>query len=66
LAVLEMFAATYVHLGLWTIAEAVGGYDYRYLVADGPVREGAPQVGVLDDVSIPPERVLAVIDELLG
>ena len=30
--VLEMFAGAYVHLGLWTIAEAVGGVHYRYLV----------------------------------
>ncbi|QYJ03943.1 glycosyltransferase family 61 protein [Nocardioides panacisoli] len=62
--VLELFAATYVHLGLWTIADAVG-LDYRYLVADGPSREGRPMVGVLDDVSIPPERVEAALDDLM-
>lgn len=64
--VVEMFASSYVHLGLWTICEAVGGVEYRYLVADGPNREGSAQTGVLDDVSIPPARVLAVIDDLLG
>ena len=64
--VLEMFAPTYVHLGLWNIAEAVGDLDYRYLVGDGPVREGAVMAGVLDDVSIPTERVEAAVDSLLA
>lgn len=64
--VLEMFAPTYVHLGLWTIAEAVGDLHYRYLVGDGPTREGRPMTGVLDDVSIPVERVEAAVEDLLG
>lgn len=64
--VLEMFAPTYVHLGLWAIAEAVGGIDYRYLVGDGPARPATRMTGVLDDVSIDPERVNAVIDDLLA
>lgn len=63
--VIEMFARGYVHLGLWTIAEAVGGIDYRYLVSDGPTRPGEPMVGVLEDVSIPVSRVLAQIDDLI-
>jgi hypothetical protein len=63
--VLELFAATYVHLGLWTIADAVG-LDYRYLVADGPARSRKEMVGILDDVSVPVERVLAAVDQLLG
>lgn len=63
--VLELFAGTYVHLGLWTIADAVG-LDYRYLVADGPVTSRKEMVGILDDVSIPVERVVAAVDQLLG
>lgn len=60
--VLEMFASNYVHLGLWSICEALGAH-YRYLVADGP---SSTNSGVHDDVSIPVSRVLAMIDELLG
>lgn len=63
--VLEMFPATYVHLGLWSIAQAIGA-DYRYLVADGVEKAGRRNKGVLDDVSIPVARVLAEVDELLG
>lgn len=62
--VLEMFAPTYVHLGLWTIADAVG-LDYRYLVGSGPSREGKVMAGVLDDVSIPVPRVLDAVDALI-
>jgi capsular polysaccharide biosynthesis protein len=60
--VLEMFAATYVHLGLWSICEALGA-QYRYLVADGELGTNS---GPHDDVSIPPQRVLAVVDEMIG
>ena len=60
--VVEMFASTYVHLGLWAICEALGA-DYRYLVADGPRGSNS---GVHDDVSIPVDRVTAAVDELLG
>ena len=63
--VLEMFAASYVHLGLWTICDAVSGIDYRYLVADGDHRPGRPMTGVLDDISIPPATVQACLEELL-
>lgn len=60
--VLEMFASTYVHLGLWSICQAIDA-RYRYLVADGP---GGSNAGVLDDVSIPPARVLGAIDALMA
>jgi capsular polysaccharide biosynthesis protein len=59
--VLEMFASTYVHLGLWSICEALGA-QYRYLVAEGP--NGANS-GVHDDITIPAKQVIAVVDELL-
>lgn len=59
--VLEMFASTYVHLGLWSICEALGA-QYRYLIADGPRGSNS---GVHDDVSIPAQRVIAVVDEFL-
>lgn len=63
--VLEMFPATYVHKGLWAIAQAVGA-EYRYLVADGVEKAGRLNKGIMDDVSIPPARVLAEVDDLLG
>lgn len=63
--VLEMFAASYVHLGLWTIADAVG-LDYRYLVADGDHREGRPMQGIYEDVSIPAARVQQIIETMLA
>lgn len=63
--VLEMFAPSYVHLGLWTICEAIGGIDYHYLVADGDHRPGRPMTGVLDDISIPAARVQACIETIL-
>ena len=63
--VLELFAADYVHLGLWNITHTTGA-DYRYLVADGPDRPGRTMAGVLQDVDIPAERVLAEVDALLG
>jgi len=59
--VLEMFASNYVHLGLWSICEALGA-SYHYLVADGPSGSNS---GVHDDVSIPVPRVLSAIDDLL-
>jgi capsular polysaccharide biosynthesis protein len=62
--VLEMFPATYVHLGLWAIAQAIDA-DYRYLVADGVEEAGTLNKGIMDDVSIPPERVLGQVDALL-
>ena len=63
--VLEMFAASYVHLGLWAICQAVGA-DYRYLVADGPHVRGDSNTGNYDDVSIPVPTVLSAVDDLLS
>jgi capsular polysaccharide biosynthesis protein len=62
--VLEMFAANYVHLGLWTIADAAG-LEYRYLVADGDHRPGRPMHGNYTDVSIPVRRVQETIEKML-
>jgi capsular polysaccharide biosynthesis protein len=64
--VLEMFAPRYVHLGLWTIAEAIGGIDYRYLVGDGDHSPGRPMVGNYDDVDIPASVVQQVIAEMIS
>lgn len=61
--VLEMFPSTYVHRGLWAICQAIGA-DYRYLVAEG--ESPAANAGIADDVSIPPARVLAAVDEMLA
>jgi len=63
--VLEMFAGSYVHLGLWTIAEAVGDVRYRYLVGAGAGRPGRAMTGIVDDVDIPVARVEAALEELL-
>ena len=63
--VLELFASTYVHLGLWTIADAAG-LDYQYLVADGDHRPGRPMHGNYADVSIPVRRVQETIEKLLA
>ncbi|WP_188111224.1 glycosyltransferase family 61 protein [Nocardioides antri] len=64
--VLEMFAGTYVHLGLWTIAEAIGGMHYRYLVGAGSWPEGKEMTGIVDDIDIPADRVEAALDDLLA
>ena len=63
---LELFAGSYVHLGLWTIAEAIGGLRYRYLVGRGASREGRAMTGIVDDVDIPAERVQAAVEELMA
>lgn len=63
--VLEMFASTYVHLGLWSICQAIEA-DYRYLVGDGPTGGPGRNSGVLDDVSAPPQRVLDIVDDMLS
>lgn len=66
--VIEMFAGGYVHLGLWAICQAIGA-DYRYLVGaggSGGTGQKGPNAGVLDDVSIPPARVIAAVDALLA
>lgn len=64
--VVELFAASYVHLGLRNIADAIEGVDYRYLVAEGDHPVGKPMLGIYDDISIPPERLAAVLEVLLG
>lgn len=66
LAVVEMFANDYVHLGLWNITHSLPDCDYRYLVAPGNHRAGQRMGGVLRDIDIAPSVVLATIDDLLG
>jgi capsular polysaccharide biosynthesis protein len=63
--VVEMFAADYVHMGLWNITHSLD-MEYRYLVSPGNVRPGTVLAGVLTDVDVAPELVLATVDELLG
>jgi capsular polysaccharide biosynthesis protein len=63
--VLELFPSSYVHRGLWAICQALDA-DYRYLVADLPRDPHPSNAGISDDVSIPPARVLAAVDELLS
>jgi hypothetical protein len=61
---LELFAPDYVNPCYWAIADAAG-LDYRYLVAGDPdPRADVPMTGVLRDISIPPDRVLAALDRL--
>ena len=64
--VLEMFAGSYVHLGLWTIAEAIGGMHYRYLVGAGSLPEGKEPTGIVDDIDIPVDVVEGALEELLS
>lgn len=66
LRVLEMFAGDYVHLGLWNISHSLPGCQYRYLVADPVAGPGSRMGGVLTDIDIPVERVLAQLDELMA
>lgn len=64
--VLELFAPSYVHLGLWAICESIGDIDYRYLVGAGRPAVPGRMTGVLEDVSLPPGRILEVVDDLLA
>jgi hypothetical protein len=64
--VMEMFAPSYVHLGLWNIAEAIDGVEYRYLVGEGNHPAGKPMLDVLQDVSIPPATVEAAVNAFLS
>lgn len=63
--VIEMFPSSYVHLGLWAIAQAIDA-DYRYLIAEGPGGPQTPNAGIHDDVSVSPELVLETVDALLA
>ena len=54
----------------WAITDAIPDATYRYLVAGDPdeiaAAERRPMTGVLRDISIPPERVLAALDLLMA
>jgi capsular polysaccharide biosynthesis protein len=67
---LELFAPDYVNPCYWAIADAVPDSCYRYLVAGTPAEIDSaarrPMTGVLRDISIPPDRVLASLDQLLA
>jgi len=68
--VLELFAPDYVNPCYWAITQSIPDASYRYLVAgtadEIAAAEHRPMTGVLRDVSIPPERVLAALDRLLA
>ena len=68
--VLELFAPDYVNPCYWAITDAVPDARYHYLVAGTPDEISPPthrpMTGVLRDISIPPARVLAALDRLLG
>ena len=68
--VLELFAPDYVNPCYWAITDALPDARYRYLVAGTPsevaAAERRPMTGVLRDISIPPDRVLAALDRLLA
>jgi capsular polysaccharide biosynthesis protein len=64
--VLHLFAPGYVKHCFFAILDAVPGSTYRYLVGDGtPTPEGTSMQGIMDDVRLPPSRILAAVDELL-
>jgi len=63
--VLEFFAPSYVHLGLWGICEAIGDVRYRYLVGEGPtLPRHLPRP--FDDISLEPRRLVKVIDLMIA
>ncbi len=68
--VLELFAHDYVNPCYWAVTDAVPEARYRYLVAGSPEQVAAaehrPMTGVLRDISLPPERVLAALDALMA
>ena len=64
--VLELFAGNYVHLGLWAISQSIDGISYQYVVDHTHHPVGKPMSGVLDDVRIPPARLLEAVDALLA
>ena len=68
--VLELFAPDYVNPCYWAITQSLPDATYRYLVAGQPAEVAAaerrPMTGVLRDISIPPDRVLAALDALVG
>jgi hypothetical protein len=61
-----MFAGSYVHLGLWTIAESIGGMHYRYVIGAGSLPKGKEPTGIVDDIDIPVARIEAALEELLA
>lgn len=64
--IVELFAADYVHMGLWNITHSIDDIEYRYLVSPGDLRPGTVMAGVLSDVDVAPDLVLATVDELLA
>jgi hypothetical protein len=63
--VLELFAPSYVHLGLWGICEALGHVRYQYLVGEGSGRRDGLR-RPFDDISVDPRRVVAAVDRMIA
>ncbi len=64
-AVVELFPPDYVNVCYWSLAWAVGGLRYRYLVGDGWPKKPRPMLGVASDVTVDPRQMVRLVDELL-
>jgi capsular polysaccharide biosynthesis protein len=63
-AVIELFPPDYVNVCFWALASAVGGLRYRYLVGDGLPQRQRRMLGVASDVTVDPQQVLRLVDEV--
>ena len=64
-AVLELFARDYVNECFWALASTVEGLRYRYLVGDGTPIRSRRNRGVASDITVDPQRVVRLLDELM-
>lgn len=66
--ILELFAANYVNVCYWNIADNIEGSSYRYLVGGEPDSRpsGSPMNGVLTDIKIDREKFVAALEDLLS
>jgi len=65
--ILELFAPRYLNKGYCAISSNIPGAVYRYLVAPPQVvPPGTIMNGVLDDIVVSPDAVLAALEELLA
>jgi capsular polysaccharide biosynthesis protein len=64
-AVVELFARDYVNECFWALASTVEGLRYRYLVGDGTPLRSRRNRGVASDITVDPQQVARVLDELM-